>query len=367
MRFTRLFVLLMCLVVSPLAGAVVAGGMVAVNRQWPASDTGFLDMEFGVTVVQEPGRNGFTYWADQFWFKGGDGGYIGLQQRDANKKALNFSIWQATGWVAEKGANCAFFGHEGSGVQCWIDYGWKQGTTYNIRVTAEDLGHWAAYITDTAGGATRKVATIQVPQTWGGIYATASFVEDYAQGADQRDSCEAVPPTSAVFHLPKAENGTVLPLSSTARTYGTCVAIARASCTVGQDCIGSANVYGNLGSPKTLRNLVNGYCLDTPAGDDRAGLWTCTGSGAQLIERDDSFRVLMHGQSRCLQADADGAVHVADCTGGSNQRWIPVASSNGLYNVGNGQCLDPADGGKGSLIRTAACSGKRPQQWQLAP
>jgi len=368
MRFTRLFVLFFCLVVSPLAGAVVAGGMVAVDRQWPASDVGYLDMEFGVTVVQEPGRNGFTYWADQFWFKGGDGGYIGLQQRDANKKALNFSIWQATGWVAEKGANCAFFDHENSGVQCWIDYGWKQGTTYKIRVTAEDLGHWAAYITDTASGATRKVATIQVPQTWGGIYATSSFVEDYAQGADERDSCDAVPPTSAIFHLPKAENGSVLPLSSSTRTYGVCAAIARASCTVGQDCIGSANVYGNLGTPRTLRNLATGYCLDTSTSDGRAGLWTCTGSGNQLVERDDDFRMLMHAQNQCLQADPDGSVvRVADCVDSSQQRWIPVPGSGEVYNVGTGKCLEPASSTKGADVRMRACDAKRLQRWRMTP
>lgn len=367
MRLAKLFVLLFCLAVSPLASAIVAGGMVAVNRQWPATDVGFLDMEFGITVTQEPGRNGYTYWADQFWFKGGDGGYIGLQQRDRNNKALNFSIWQATGWVAEAGANCAFFGHEGSGVQCWIDYPWQQRTTYRIRVVAEDVGHWAAYITDTASGSRRKVATIQVPQTWGGIYATASFVEDYAQGADQRDSCAAVPPTSAVFHRPSAENGSVLPISSTARTYGICAAIARASCTVDQDCIGSANVYGNLGDPQILQHEASRYCLDTPPGGDRAGLWTCTGSSTQLLERDDHFRVLMQAQSKCLQADADGAVRAADCLDTTRQRWIPIAGSSEVYSVGNGNCLDPASASKGGDVRTAPCTGRRPQCWKMVP
>lgn len=367
MRFTRFFVLLFCLVVSPLASAVVAGGMVAVNRQWPATELGYLDMEFALTISQEPGRDGFTYWADQFWFKGGNGGYIGLQQRDGNNKALNFSIWDATGWVAEKGTNCAFFGHEGEGVQCWVSYPWKQRTTYRIHVVAEDAGHWAAYITDTASGRRQKVATIQVPPAWGGIYATASFVEDYAQGADERSSCAEVPPTSAVFHQPRAENGTVVPLASTARTYGVCGEIARASCTLGQDCIGSANVYGNLGDPKTLRHEASGYCLDTPSGEDRAGLWTCTGSGNQLVERDDHFRMFMRPQSKCLQAEPDGAVRVADCVDTTQQRWIPIPGSNEVYNVGSGKCLDPAGGAKGDYVQTAACSGRRKQRWRMLP
>ncbi len=367
MRFTKFLVLLFGLVLSPLASAIVAGGMVAVDRRWPATETGFLDMEFGITVTQEPGRNGFTYWADQFWFKGGNGGYIGLQQRDRDNKALNFSIWDATGWVPEKGANCAFFGHEGEGVQCWIDYPWKQGTTYRIRVVAEDVGLWAAYITDTASGRRRKVATIQVPQAWGGIYATSSFVEDYAQGADERASCADVPPTSAIFHQPRAENGTVVPTSSGARTYGICAAIARASCTTGQDCIGSANVYGNQGDPKVLQHAASGYCLDTPSGSDRAGLWTCTGNGTQLLERDDDFRMLMQAGSKCLQADTGGAVRVVDCLDTSWQRWIPIAGSREVYNVGSGDCLDPANATKGGDVRTAPCSGKRPQRWRMVP
>lgn len=367
MRFAKFLVLLFGLVLSPLAGAIVAGGMVAVDRRWPATEAGYLDMEFSITVTQEPGRNGFTYWADQFWFKDGNGGYIGLQQRDRDHKALNFSIWDATGWVPEKGANCAFFGHEGEGVQCWIDYPWKRRTTYRIRVVAEDVGLWAAYITDTASGRRRKVATIQVPQGWGGIYATSSFVEDYAQGADERASCAEVPPTSAVFHRPSAENGSVVPLGSAARTYGVCVDIARASCTLEQDCLGSANVYGNLGEPKPLQHVATGYCLDTPSGDDRVGLWTCTGGGSQLVERDDHFRMLVHARSKCLQAGTDGAVRMADCVDASPQRWIPVAGSGEVYNVGTGTCLDPAGGVKGGYVRTSACSGRREQRWRMLP
>jgi len=367
MQLAKLVLFLFCFLVSPFASAVVAGGMVAVDRQWPSSDIGFLDMEFAITITQEPGPDGFTYWADQFWFKGGDGGYIGLQQRDHNNKALNFSIWKATGWAAEKGTNCAYFDHEGDGVQCWVKFPWKEGATYKIHLIAEELGHWAAYITDTAGGIARKIATIEVPQTWGGIYATSSFIEDYAQGGDERASCAEVPPTSAVFHQPRAENGTVTPLSSGARTYGECGAIARASCTTEQDCIGSANLFGNLGSPKSLLHESSGYCLDTPPGGDRTQLSTCTASGSQQVERDDDFRMLMHARSQCLQADSGGGVRIADCVDSSQQRWIPVLGSSGVYNVGTGKCLEPASSAKGADVQVRACGSKRLQRWRMTP
>lgn len=366
MRIIRSAVLLLCLLTSN-AYAVVAGGMVAVDRQWPSSDVGFLDVEFAITIAQEPGRDGFTFWADQFWFKGGDGAYIGLQQRDGRNKALNFSIWKATGWVPEKGANCAFFDHENSGVQCWIDYGWKPRTKYRIQVVAEELGHWTAYITDTDSGKRRKVATIQVPSTWGGIYDSSSFVEDYAQGGDERGSCAEVPATSAVFHQPQAENGTVLPTSSNARIYGVCATIARASCTLEQECIASANVYGNLGDPKSLLHEASGQCLEARAGAGAAGLDHCTASSAQLFERDDHFRMSMQAQNQCLQVGEDGSVQAGDCVESSMQRWIPVADSNALYHVGSGLCLAPVKSDKAASVRLQTCDGKRLQRWRMIP
>jgi len=369
MQFARLIVFLFCFLVSPFASAVVAGGMVAVDRQWPSSDVGFLDMDFYLTITREPGQNGYTYWADQFWFKGGDGGYIGLQQRAGSLKAVNFSIWKATGWTAESGAQCAFFDHEGSGVQCWIDYPWTQRKKYKLRIVTESLGSWAAYVTDVANGQVRKIATIQVPQTWGGVTSfTNGFVEDYAQGSDQRASCAAVPPTSAVFHQPAAENGTVRPVSSSARTYGECGSIARASCTTEQDCIGSANQFGNLGNPKMLRNEHSGNCLDTLSGGDRAGLWSCTANSNQWVERDDYFRMLMRARSRCLQAEPDNKVRIAACTDSSKQRWIPVGVSNEIYNVGTGKCLDPMNGGaSGAYVQLWSCLANGYQRWQLTP
>lgn len=369
MRTIRFAVLLLCLLFSSSAFAIVAGGMVAIDRQWPATELGYLDMEFPMTVTDEPGSNGYTYWAHQFWFKGGDGGYVGLQQRDGDNKALNFSIWKATGWTAEPGAQCAFFDHEGSGVQCWISYAWRQRATYAIRIVAEDAGRWAAYVTDTSNGNQRKVATIRVPAAWGGLTSrTNTFLEDYAQGSQQRASCAAVPPSSAVMHAPTAEGGSVWPVSSTATTYGVCAAIARASCTVEQDCIAAANVFGTLGSPQRLLNEHSGYCLDTLAGGNQAGLWSCAANANQQIERDDGFRLLMRSRSKCLQADADDKVRLADCSNAARQRWMPVPGSNEVYNVGTRKCLDPMSGAvQGAYLRVYGCLANGYQRWRLKP
>ncbi|KQZ57048.1 MULTISPECIES: ricin-type beta-trefoil lectin domain protein [unclassified Lysobacter] len=369
MRTIRYAMLLLCLMLSSNAFALVAGGMVSIKRQWPATELGYLDMDFPTTITDEPGNDGYTYWAHQFWFKNGDGGYIGLQQRDGSSKWLNFSIWKATGWTAEPGAQCAYFDHEGSGVQCSIDYAWRERATYDIRIVAEAPAQWAAYIVDTGSGAQRKVATIQVPATWGGLTdSTNTFLEDYAQGANERASCAAVPASSAVMHAPTAEQGSVSPVSSTATTYGNCVAIARAACTAEQDCIAAANVYGTLGSPQRLLNEQSGYCLDTLSGGTQAGLWDCTANANQQIERDDGFRLLMRSRSQCLQADADGKVRLADCGNGSRQRWMPIPGSKEVYNIGARKCLDPMNGGvRGAYLQTYTCLANGYQRWSLKP
>ena len=62
------------------------------------------------------------FWAHQFGFKNGPGGYIGLQTVEGKTKAI-FSIWDAL-----SGSNgCDTFSGEGTGIRCLIDYDWKVG------------------------------------------------------------------------------------------------------------------------------------------------------------------------------------------------------------------------------------------------
>ena len=96
---------------------VIAGGMVAVDRWFPENSDGYNEMEFPLLIATEPGYNGRTFWATQFYIHGGDGGYAGLQQVRTNEKRINFSIWNAIRWDSPgAGVTCGFFNHEGSGV-----------------------------------------------------------------------------------------------------------------------------------------------------------------------------------------------------------------------------------------------------------
>ncbi|QIS13970.1 DUF3472 domain-containing protein [Nocardia arthritidis] len=225
-----------------VAQAIVAGGMAAIDRTWPEVPGGFDDMTFSITVTREPGSNGKTYWAHQWGYTGTtDGGYIGLQSRDGNDKALNFSIWGATSWRDSAGATCNLFGHEGSGVQCWINYAWQQGVTYQITLAKSGTDGWTASITNTRTRENSTVATIVVPPSYGGLAGLSEWVENFAQGAQQPPSCSAVPAATAVYGTPTANGGKVTPTSSNSYTYGNCAWIAKTSCTTEQVCTLSVN------------------------------------------------------------------------------------------------------------------------------
>ena len=221
------------------ASAVVAGGMASIARDYVAQPGGYLDLQTRITIEREPGFNGRTYWAHQWKFVGPEGGYIGLQQRNGDAKALNFSIWGATGWEAEAGTTCGFFGHEGSGVQCSMPFRWAQGTPYQLRVQAIAQDRWRASVTDTVTGQTRLVATIHAAAGSMGIKNLAEWVEDFAQGNEQHERCEDVPTTKATFDVPRLEGR--IPLRSRPRTYGNCAHIAKVACTAAQRC----TVQGN--------------------------------------------------------------------------------------------------------------------------
>ncbi|HEY1090879.1 MAG TPA: hypothetical protein VGE47_07305, partial [Burkholderiaceae bacterium] len=100
------------------AQALIAGGMVANHYTVPAVAGGYLNMSADVRVTREPGSNGNTFWATQFYFADGTGGYIGMQQNSGSTKLAIFSIWNASGWPGAFNANCSNFGGEGEGVSC---------------------------------------------------------------------------------------------------------------------------------------------------------------------------------------------------------------------------------------------------------
>lgn len=201
--------------ISPLSHAVVAGGIVAVNHSWP-SNSEFNKLSFFQQISNDGGVNSRYYWANQFYFKQGDGGYIGLQNRGDGTHAFNYSIWSAKGW---KGDNCSYFGHEGSGVQCQVVVPWKTGHQYKLDVT-KNGNLVTGVVTDLMDGTETTVGIIEVPTTFGKLNGSSGFVEEYSQGDGQLSSCYVMGDQSSIFLNPVGDDSVKAKQSS--YTYGNC-------------------------------------------------------------------------------------------------------------------------------------------------
>jgi hypothetical protein len=348
--------------------AIVAGGMAAINRTWPQVATGYTDMEFFITITKAPGFNGRTYWAHQWSYTGKpEGGYVGLQSRNGNEKVLNFSIWGATGWRDAIGTHCSHFGHEGSGVQCWIPFPWKEGITYRIKVMKSGVDGWTASITDIQNERVTPVATIIVPESYGGLKGLMEWVENFSQGDQQYSSCLAVPEAVAVYGIPQANGGTVKPTSSSTYTYGNCKAVARSVCTTEQVCTLSVNPSAPF-VQQHVQNRVSLYCLDMLGGGPQAGLWDClVGNPNQSFTQDDTYRLHLSGNNGlCLSVDANNLVKTSTCDNSARQQWLKVDRTQAYFNAGTTLCMDPLDNAsRKASIRVHQCLENDFQRWGL--
>lgn len=177
---------------------------------WDWPDAGYTDTEERLTISRKTTPDAHLFWAHQFGFVNGDGGYIGLQEgSNTGTKIALFSIWSANG---TRGRNCGTFSGEGTGRTCRIDpYNWKPGRTYELEVH-QDISDtkgtwWTATVLDTVTGVQKTVGSIRVPLTWGGIQGWVSWTEDfYIIGLTQ---CSDLPHSQVVWQYPTAEHGTV--------------------------------------------------------------------------------------------------------------------------------------------------------------
>jgi len=242
--------------ISPLSQAVVAGGIVSLRHAWPESAE-FNKLSFFQQISNDGGTGARYFWANEFHFKQGDGGYIGLQNRGNGVHAFNYSIWQATGW---KSGTCSFFNHENSGVQCQIIVPWKSGHQYKLDVS-KNGNLVTGVVIDQMDGTTTTVGVIEVPERFGKLNASSGFVEEYSQGDGQLSSCYVMGAQSSTFLNPTGDDHTKAGQSTF--TYGNCndPYVVKAACD-GDACI---NTVSNLGAVASLNaptvSIVNNNTL----------------------------------------------------------------------------------------------------------
>lgn len=155
------------------------------------------NFDVDIEITDSPEQNAHVlFWAHQFGFINGNGGYIGLQVVGSQKKAV-FSIWDAIsgdpGHMIDEG---------GSVWSIVVDYDWELGQKYRLRIweLEEDQNGdewWMGSVYDYATGTDFIIGKILVPASWGWLTSYSITWTEYA-GYSNYDS-ENVPYTRAVF------------------------------------------------------------------------------------------------------------------------------------------------------------------------
>ena len=196
---------------------------------WPAPvpAASYTAQTLNLTVLSDPGPTTSYFFAHQFGFDKGVGGYVGLQTRarisnspDApmGRIAL-FSMFAGCddrvgtsgcpsplpliGASAQpgllNGSSCSPMtapsgrAAEGPGATCRVPFEWREGVTYGLQVVQSAPHQWEARIVDGASGGVTVIGRIGVPETWGGLSTfSVSWIEYYG---DTRAlaGCGAIP------------------------------------------------------------------------------------------------------------------------------------------------------------------------------
>jgi hypothetical protein len=206
---------------SRMSKPVAARGIYS-NWNWspPASGYSILEHDLTVNSIKEPSS---YFWAHQFKFIGGDGGYIGLQSTSVPdgknyKRQAIFSIFGAG--IAAKQPYCkveksGFDGYNTSGTSCIITYNWIKNHVYHLktsRVASDASGTWwSGWVVDKNTGSQTLIGTIKVPGKWRGFGNwSVMWTENYYSTAP---TCGHIPYSNVRFSNPVA-NGYIKPVSA---------------------------------------------------------------------------------------------------------------------------------------------------------
>jgi len=240
----------------------VPRGLADTLSSFPSTlDRGFYNIDSVMRVTSLANPNAGTFWSQQFWFREGDGGYMGLQTQGrlsddtrAPRVAI-FSILDNNGdaerGLSESHPNCVSGDDEGPYVRCAISYPWSVGRDYRLRIyelccsdQPNSRERWGAWVRDQSTGVETEIGVIEVPGGWGWLRTDANaFVEHHTTSVDH---CSNLPYTKASFAQPTANVGTY-----TASTdgivggYGPCVDFARGYTLAGRDHLETGIAYTN--------------------------------------------------------------------------------------------------------------------------
>lgn len=192
------------------------------EHTWPAS--GNYNLDAFVTIEAVDGAAGY-FWAHQFALQNAPGGYVGLQNQGylfdgTRSKLAIFSVWDA---VAASGPSCEPFSGEGSGYSCRVPYPWMLGRQYRLRIWAvseDSEGRWwGAWVQDLTTQQKTYVGQILVPNADAWLDSKSVTWTEYFDGPLQ--SCGAQPYARARWSEPRANNGAILPATTSSHVSAT--------------------------------------------------------------------------------------------------------------------------------------------------
>ncbi|WGS41956.1 DUF3472 domain-containing protein [Burkholderia sp. JSH-S8] len=213
--------------VNVMLRALVCAGMLVTFAAWGLTTTpsgAFVlskgnnsNIDFSFNVQSDPGDKSYVFWAQQFWFETGPGGYLGLQRVGGAKKII-FSIWNATSSTAlMQGAVAESFSGEGTGQHVIAPFDWQSGRNYKFRLENAGGSWWEVSVTDLTTSAHWRLGKIQAQPRWGKLRKNVStFTEVFING----NSCEEIPYARATFGAPSSDNGAGKTTQIIADTYG---------------------------------------------------------------------------------------------------------------------------------------------------
>lgn len=195
---------------------------------WPGlpvypGHSGCYNFDIELTIQKEAPAGFGLFWAHQFHFKDGAGGYIGLQQLPEGNKIAIFSIWEAIDAKPGPGCSCGPFSGEGEGWNCKAEYAWLLGRKYRLRIwplgseSVVEAGEeheyewWGGWVLATKSGTETFIGQILIPISykWQWLDSSVVWGAEYFSGVV---ACTDAPHAIALFDNPKTDNGSFEPV-----------------------------------------------------------------------------------------------------------------------------------------------------------
>lgn len=242
----------------------------------PGPGSQYTSQNLELTVLSDPGTATPYFFAHQFGFDGGAGGYVGLQTRGRlngdtsgpKGKIALFSIFggcddragtsgcprphPAIGASARpgllNGSSCSPMttssggAPEGPGATCRLPLDWRQGVAYRLGVALVGPHVWQATVVDTTTGVSTVIGQIRVPDAWGGLAPySVTWIEYYGDTGDYA-SCADVPRAQALWRQGRGVQSTPGLLGVGARAVVTAPTITKNHLAVGDGLCSNSSV-----------------------------------------------------------------------------------------------------------------------------